>query len=90
MLYYILANLFIYYYYHVFLLQYTHSQVPVLFVEGNHYTILENKKTADIINKLTNADSSGFKKEILAESCGTVASLHKEIKHLWSKIIYFF
>lgn len=63
--------------------KYTGSPVPVTFVEGNHFTVLKNKKTADIINKLTGSDDAvSFKNEIMSTTKGGIASLHREIKHM--------
>ncbi|XP_075218277.1 fatty acid synthase 3 [Lycorma delicatula] len=62
--------------------KYTLLPVPVIFVEGNHVSILDNKKTAELINNLIDDESVGFKKEIMSKATDCIASLHQQIKHL--------
>lgn len=48
--------------------QYFKSPVAVHFVEGNHVTILNNKKTADIINNCTQLNGNIGSKKLSAET----------------------
>ncbi|CAH0385876.1 unnamed protein product [Bemisia tabaci] len=56
--------------------QFCVKPVDVFFVDGNHLTILENKKTADIIMKLVEKDDQDFKQAIMSQS--NLASLQEE------------
>lgn len=56
------------------------NPVTVYFVDGNHLTILDNKKTADLINKPTTDDAVGFKQSIMTTTSDTLTSLQNNIK----------
>lgn len=62
--------------------KYTKEPVSVIFVEGNHFTVLENKKAADIINKVTGAeDTMTFKKSIMSTPTGHIQHIREMVKH---------